>query len=275
MPPGLLSPPALLLFLAGANPRLQTVCGALTDFLNFTGRWDERLSLSQQGETKAEAAGDHKNAGWRACEAGWVHNLRRQADAVLGCADRAAAHWQVAQAGTRERATAILLRGHGHTLNQDYSAGIAAYRDALVLYRSVSAESGDVAMVLNWLANAEMSAGELVAAERDYREALRVAHKVDHVEGVAAYTGNLAGLALNQEDWPEAEKLAREALSLSENVGRQELVAAQCRRLAMALVRQKKPAEALPYARRTVEIFTQLGHPDLEAARATLRECES
>ena len=104
--------PALPLFLAGPNPRLQTVCDALDDFLNFTGRWDEWLSLEQQAEAKAVAGGDHDNAGWRAFQAGYVHYLREQADAVLNCADRAAAHWQIAQAGARERAIAIRLRGH-------------------------------------------------------------------------------------------------------------------------------------------------------------------
>ena len=104
--------PALPLFLAGPNDRLQTVCDALSYFLDFTGRWDEWLSLNQQAEAKAVAAGDHDKAGWRAYQAGWVHYLREQADAVLACADRAAAHWQTAQAGARERAFAIRLRGH-------------------------------------------------------------------------------------------------------------------------------------------------------------------
>ena len=54
---------------------------------------------NQQAEAKAVAAGDHDNAGWRAYQAGWVHYLRGQADAVLACADRAAAHWQTAQVG--------------------------------------------------------------------------------------------------------------------------------------------------------------------------------
>jgi hypothetical protein len=31
--------PALALFLVSDNPRLQTVCDALADFLHFQGRW--------------------------------------------------------------------------------------------------------------------------------------------------------------------------------------------------------------------------------------------
>ena len=147
--------PALPLFVAGANDRLQTVCAALNRFLEFTGRWDERLSLNQQAEAKAVAAGDHYQAGWRAGMVGAVHNLRQQADAVLNCADRAAAHWQIAQAGARERAMAIRGRGRGHELKADYPAAIAAYRESLDLHRGLSAESTDVAIGLNDLARAE------------------------------------------------------------------------------------------------------------------------
>lgn len=66
--------PALPLFLAGPNNRLQTVCAALRFFFEFTARWDEWLSFKQQAETKAVAAGDHD-------QAGWVPYLRGQADA--------------------------------------------------------------------------------------------------------------------------------------------------------------------------------------------------
>lgn len=108
--------PALPLFVAGPNDRLQTVCAGLQSFLDFTGRWDERLSLNQQAETKAVASGDHKSAGWQALETGHVHTQRAEADAVLACADRAAVHWQAAQAGAKERGAAITLRGRGHEL---------------------------------------------------------------------------------------------------------------------------------------------------------------
>jgi tetratricopeptide (TPR) repeat protein len=242
--------PALPRFLAGPNDRLQTVCDALRTFLEFTGRWDEWQSLEQQAEAKAVAAGDHYHAGWRAFQTGWVHYLRGQADAVLACADRAAAHWKNAfpkgkgaQAIVRERGVAISLRGIGHDLKKDYPASIAACRESLELHRSLSAESVDVAVALNALAGAEQSSGDFAAAERDYREGLRVARAVGHAEGVAGYTGNLASLALTRKDWPGAEKLAREALPLSEKVGRQELIASNCHRIAKALVRQGKGAE--------------------------------
>ncbi|MBB5031480.1 toll/interleukin-1 receptor domain-containing protein [Prosthecobacter vanneervenii] len=273
--------PALRLFLAGDNKRLQEVCGALASFLDFTGRWDEWLALSQQAEGWAVAAGDHRHAGWRAYQAGWVHYLRWQAEAVLASAGRAAQHWQrafpaggTAQAGLRERTMALRLRGIGHQLQKDYPAATAAFREVVYLRRQLGAESTDLAMALNSLAFAERLSGDHAAAERDYHEALRVAQAVSDDEGIAIFTGNLAVLALDREDWPQAEALALEALALAEKLGRQELIAADCHRLALALARQGHGAEGLPHARRAVEIYTRLGSPNLADAKKTLAECE-
>lgn len=273
--------PALPLFLAGPNDQLQEVCLALFHFLHFTGRWDELLSLSQQAEAGALAAGNHGKAGWRAYQTGWVHRLRGQALEVLACSDRAVAHWQLAfphgspgQAGTRARASAFHLRGLGHQLQQDYIRAIAAYRQMVELHRSLSPESADVALALNSLAGAERLSGDINAAERGYREALRVARAAKDSGGIAICTGNLALLALDREDWPQAEALAREALVLAEKVGRQELIASSHDRIAEALSRQGRGTEGLPHARRAVEIYTRLGSPDLASAQAMLRDCE-
>lgn len=208
---------ALPLFLAGPNDRLQTVCDALDTFLNFTGRWDELLALSCDAEGRAVAVRDFSNAGSRALEAGWVHYLRGQSAEVLTCADRAEAHWREVQAGARERAAAIHLRGIGHRLAKDYLVAITAYREAVEIWRTLGHETADVAIGLNSLAGAEYESGDLDAAERDYREALRIARTDDDRSGIAIYTGNLAELVLDREDWLGAEALALEALSLSEN----------------------------------------------------------
>ena len=264
--------PALPLFLAGPNPRLQSVCDALSNFLNFTGRWDERLLLNQQAEARAVAAGDRNYAGWRSYDAGVIYDQRRQADAVVTCADRAAEHWETAKAGARERAAAISLRGKGHQLKYNHEAALAAFREALDLDRSLSAESVDVAIDLNDVAYAEHYSGDLTSAERDYREALQVARAVSYAEGVASYTGNVAALAMDRKDWPKAETLLREALPLSEKVGRQELIAADCYRLAKSLLRQRKFDEALPHAHRAVELYEKLASHELAGAEAILQE---
>ncbi|HEX8352625.1 MAG TPA: tetratricopeptide repeat protein, partial [Pyrinomonadaceae bacterium] len=266
---------ALPRFLAGPNERLQTVCSALNKFLEFTGWWDEWLALCRDSEVKAVAAKDFLSAGWLAYDAGCVYYLRRQSEEVLTYADRAEVHWRGAQAGAREQAIAISLRGDGHKLAGDYTAAIAAYREVAEIWRTLSPESTDLAIGLNNLANAEQQSGDPDAAERDYGEALRIAQAVNYSEGIATYTANLAGLALSREDWPGAEALAHKALSLAENIGRRELIAGNCHRLVIALAQQDRKPEALPYAQRAVEIFNTLRHPNLEEARQALAECES
>lgn len=267
--------PAVPLILAGPNSRLQTVCQALYRFLDFTGRWDEWLSLNQQAEAKAVEMRDYYNAGARAYQSGFVHGLRRQGDTVLLCADRAQSHFQAASAGARERGVAIRLRGLGHRLKGDFSKSVAAYREALNLDRSLSNASEDVAIGLNDLSYAEHLSGDLVAAEAHLREALRVAREVGYAEGVVSYTSNLAARALSRKDWLAAESLAREALILAEKLGRQEVIAADHNHLAWALVRQGKAAEALHHSLCGVEILTHLASPYLESARAILAECRA
>src|SRR5215213_5388997 len=266
---------ALPRFLAGLNDRLQTVCDALHSFLNFTGRWDEWLALSHDAEARAVAAKDFLNAGWRAYDAGCVHYLRGQSAEVLAYADRAEVHWRESQAGARERAVVINLRGTGHELAGNYPAAIVAYREALELVSTLSHESEDVAISLIALADAELRSGNLDDAERDCREALRIARAVDYRRGIPTFTCNLANVALAREDWLDAEALAREALTLAENVGRKEVIAHSCHYLAKALARQGRKPEALPHAQRAVEIYTALRSSELEGARQTLAECES
>ena len=271
---------ALPHLLTGDNDRLQTVCDQLDQFLDFTGRWDDRIWLSEQAEEHALATNDKENAGWCAYRAGVTCNRRNQPAEVLACAARAAEHWQDSSA--RNKATAMNLRGIGHELKEDYLAAIASYREVVEIDRSISPESDDISIDLNDLASAEIANKDYPAAERDLREALRIAKIIKKDERTAIYTGNLAELALDREQWVEAESLAREALALDEKVGRQELIAADCYRIAKALLKQSGKSdwqsdlpEALALSRRAVEIYTRLRQQDyLQNAQKTLAEIE-
>lgn len=264
---------ALPVLLAGDNRRLQTVCSALTNFLNFSGLWDDRVSLNSEAETRAERAGDFMSAGRRAYEAGFCHSLRGQATEVLACADRAATHWQTARADAYDYVLAIRLRGVGHRLAKNYPAAITAQREALELYRSQMPEDANVATLLHDLARVLLESGQLNEAETHVREALSLNSALFNSEGVAFCTGSLAELALDREQWPEAERLSRKALNLAEEIGRKELIASDCSRLAKALARQGRGAEGRCHAERAVAIFTELRSPHLTKAQAVLEEC--
>ena len=159
-------------------------------------------------------------------------------------------------------------------MEKNYSAALAAHREELNILKTIQPESREVAIAFNRLAVVESKQGDYAAAERDYREALRIAGKAHYREGVAYFTGNLAELALDREDWVGGEDLARKSLEVAEALGQQEVIGRDCAAIAKSLARQFRPEEGRPYAERAVAIFARLRLPDeLEMALATLAEC--
>ena len=264
---------ALPLLVEGDNRRLQWVADALRTFLNFTGRWDQRIALCAAAERRAMQVDDLGAAGWRALDAGWSHVMRGEAEPVLACAGRAAAHWHSVGASADQQAAVLALRAEGHHLLGESAAALAALEEALDLSRSASSESVGVAATLINLAGTLGALGHLDDAASRNHEALALAHRRGYPETVTLATGNLAELALDREQWSAAEALAREALALAEPLGRRELIASNCNCLARALTAQGRGPEGRCHAERALEIYTALRSPDLPLAQATLAAC--
>ena len=265
---------ALPLFVQGANDRLQEVCTALHSFLEFVGRWDERMKLFTDAEKRAVDEEDFQEAGWRASQTGYLYFLRGQSTDVLACAARAEAYFGKANADKRGRASAIRLMGLGYEMNQEYKKAAEASQESLQMFRTLGEDTEAIAVVLNDLGGVKRSLQEYEEAEKHYLEALRIAKDIRDEEQIATINGNLAELRLDQENWSEAEQLAREALALAEKIGRQELIAADNYRIAKALLEQGKKADGLPYAKKAVDILERLGLPDRKYALDILAKCE-
>jgi tetratricopeptide (TPR) repeat protein len=262
------------LIVVGENHRLQTVSGALSGYLNASGRWDEWLALSLRGEQRAVEKNDFLGAGWRAFDAGWAFWLRREVDEILACAERATKYWEQAKkAGPREHATALRLTGIGLYLKGRYSDATDAFEKALVLFQQDGDSADNVASVHSDLGDAKYIDGDYTGAESEFQEALRIAKDIGG-SGVATYTGNLASCALARKDWTVAERLAREALTLAENLGHKELIVGQCVRLAEALLGQGLASRALPFAQRALDMSKALRMPLMESVRTLVKTCE-
>ncbi len=266
--------PAIPILRAGKNQRFQMVCSALGQFLDFSGRWDERLQLELAGEKVATMANDKLNAGWRACNAGWIYFARKDAKKMLECLDSAVANWKTTKAGRYEKSFTMRLRGAYHELMNENDKALKEFRMSLNIQRKLKPCSAEVARGLNDLATIEERLGNTNAAEQYRKKALEVARKTRFSEGVAAYTGLLSELALTQGKWSQAELLAREALAQSEKINRRILVARDYRRLAQALLEQERAVDASHFAEKAVAIFKHLHSPELSMADAILKQCK-
>jgi tetratricopeptide (TPR) repeat protein len=187
---------ALPVLLKGENRRLQIVCTALTRFLEYSGRWDDRITLCTAAETKAVHNRDFRNAGQRAYEVGWCYVLRGQGTEVLTWAERAAAHWEKGRAGSRELAKALYLRGLSYRLSMNFEAATTDFCESLALLRTLTETGNNVAVTLVGIADVLRRSGSYDDAETHYREALAIAKSLDDAEGVASCTGSLAQLGL-------------------------------------------------------------------------------
>jgi tetratricopeptide (TPR) repeat protein len=252
------------------NNQLQSICDSLVTFLEFSGKWDESLELTQQAEQKALAVQDYEHAGWRAYDTSWIYYLRGQSAQVLECANRIEKYWK--NSGANQRATVHRLRGLSYELENNYREAKKAYLQAIKIWKSKPSYQGDVGTAYVDLGFVELTLRNSPAAIEYLTLALEIGHKNKDDDLTASALSMLATVAERQKKWKKAQSLARESLSLAERIGRQRLIAQNCHIIANSMFVQNKFVDGMPYILRAVEIYSQLNNPNLQKAQTTLDE---
>ena len=267
---------SLPFFVKEENNDLQSLCDLLDLFLRSSGLWEEWLWLNQQAEIKALGVGDNHSAGNRAYKCGLIYGYRGQAQKVLEYIDRAKSHWtegKLPHTPFVEQPFVDYLRGVLCILEKNYEEAIHSIENALTTWKMTKPEGIEVATALNSLAEAQMEYGNTKDSEASFNEAILLAKNINYKEGTAIFTGNLAELALRQNELSKAEDLAMDALKKAREIEQQDEIAKANYRLARALLLQGRSKQALPYAQRAIEVFVRLRHKDLPKAQELFLQC--
>jgi len=270
---------AIPLFVVGIstvdNERLQNMCFAINTFLEFSGRWDEKLKLNLYAENIAVKFSDFHNAGFRAYNLGVIYNNREQNDDVLECITRCTLYWEKSSAaGLHEKTLIKWLQGLTYLSEEKNKEAIEVFTEIKKIFESGDPENIDLSSAINNIGRAELALKDYDSAERSFRLALGQAEKLKDQPAIATFICNLAFVESTRKNLPAAEDLAIQAIYLSQKIGRQELVAGAHAILAQILVQKGNPQDGRPYAQVAVDIYTKLRLlSSLKEAQEILKEC--
>lgn len=245
---------------------------ALSQFLWFTGLWDEGIELGQYRHAVGLGLKDASNAGWGAYAVAWIYYNRAEIDAAQTWAERAERAW--ANSNKRDQATGEQMLGLVATQRGDLAEAEQRYHSALAVYRDLG-ERVAQAGVLNALGRVAQQQAKYAEAEQSYRQALTLAQQIDYVEGQATYTGNLAALALIRKDYAQARVWLAQAMPLVQLVERQDLIGDYKYWLALVCDAEGNRDEALSLAQEAVVILGRLRDQGLAKAQAFLARLQA
>jgi len=248
-----------------AGQMLNGLANALSQFLLYYGRWDERVRICAWGYEAAQALHDLHEAGWRATEVMWIPYMRgRQNDATLWT-DRCAEMW----AGSEDKykkATVKRMYGLMAQDRRNYSEAERFFQEALAIWRDLGYKSS-VAMALNNLGYLSRYHNDYDVAEKYHLEALEVALKSGDKESQSIYYSALGILSFDRKQSAKANQWLEQALSLAKEIGRLDLIAGVQHNLALVREAEGRLEPALLLAQEALATRKQLQHESLTATQ--------
>jgi hypothetical protein len=144
---------------------LVALANALSQFLWFSGRWDERAQLNARAYEAARVMEDWSKAGRCAYDVAWIYSnyARNIPESASMWANRCAEAW--ARGGSKQdQASATRMHGIVARQRKDYDEAERLYQDTLAIRRELGSDRG-VAIVLGDLGTLARARRECNAAE--------------------------------------------------------------------------------------------------------------
>ncbi|MFL5734667.1 MAG: tetratricopeptide repeat protein [Chloroflexia bacterium] len=188
--------------------------------------------------------------------AGLIHSRMGEHDQALGDAQRSIR--MAERLGEKSTlAFGYNLLGHISRLRGNKAQAIESFEKALELYGQVDNAGGE-AISHNQIANVYFDLSRWVEADRHYRLARDIFHRIGDAYNLVFLNNNLGGIALNQERLDEALGFYGEALRSLEQIGGSPYVIGTLHmNLGATLVRRREIEAAREHLERSCDYFEQ------------------
>jgi|HubBroStandDraft_1064217.scaffolds.fasta_scaffold03345_6 tetratricopeptide (TPR) repeat protein len=162
----------------------------VSNLLQQTGSYATADGYCEEALAIARAADDNHLVGELLCVRAWIFLRQGQRDAALPLIESGLALTRPL-AAPYVRACLFAARAHAAYAGGDEAAAAGDAAEALTLFRQAG-DKQHVATMLGNLGNYEMSAGNTDAARRHQTESLEIMRSLNHRDGIAYQTFNLA-----------------------------------------------------------------------------------
>ncbi|MFZ1684720.1 MAG: serine/threonine-protein kinase [Candidatus Zixiibacteriota bacterium] len=137
-------------------------------------------------------------------------------------------------------------------MQQDFSSGIAALHQAMVIFEKLG-DQLEVSHVLNNLGNIHWIASDLSRARTYYLQALKIQRKLLSQQDIASTLSNLGAISVSTGSYKRSLRLLRLALQLKEEIGNLTEIARTLNNLGYVSYLAGQMSQAVDYLKQSLE----------------------
>ncbi|MGB7925085.1 MAG: tetratricopeptide repeat protein [Pyrinomonadaceae bacterium] len=251
---------------------VMDIRGALEEFLDLRGYWDEAI---RRGEQAVAASHEAENESSIAQFIGNVAVIRMQ----RGEYEEARQTYQQALVTFKKSGGEVNVAACLHQLGRlahdqgEIEEARRLYNESLEINKRLDNQSR-ISGNLHQLAMIAHDQGEIEEARRLYNESLEIAKRLSDQNGIASTLHQLAILAQDQGEIEKARRLYNESLEIRKRLGNQSGIAGTLGQLGSLAYMEGNKAEAVRLTREALGIFEELKSPNAEKARRILKRLE-